>query len=190
MLDEGIALLGGLDASTLGVRSVCRSTGITERYFYEAFGTRDGFAHAVYDDIAERAQQALTTTFRHVRDAAYEHGEPVTATTMGLEGVTSYVRFVADQPEVGRALLLGPYREPALADRGLLHRPGFISVVGSTLPRDLDPTSRRLVATGLVGALITLSTEYVTGRLDVTRDELVTYCVRLIESAVRDPVTV
>ncbi|AUN39130.1 TetR/AcrR family transcriptional regulator [Tsukamurella tyrosinosolvens] len=183
MLDAGIALLGGPEAGALGVRAVCRSTGITERYFYEAFGTRDGFAHAVYDDIAHRTQDVLVRSVRQVYDAAAAAEAPITATAVAEAAVSGFVEFVVDRPDVGRILLLAPHREPALAERGLISMPAFFDVVAAALPSTVDETTRRLVAMGLVGALTTLFTEYIAGRLDVTRERLVAHCVRLIATA-------
>ncbi|NMD56903.1 MULTISPECIES: TetR/AcrR family transcriptional regulator [Tsukamurella] len=183
MLDAGIALLGGPEAGALGVRAVCRSTGITERYFYEAFGTRDGFAHAVYDDIAGRTQDVLVQGVRRAYDAAAAAEEPVTAVAVAEAAVVAFVEFVIDRPDVGRILLLAPYRESVLAERGLGSMPAFFDVVAAAMPGVVDGTTRRLVATGLVGALTTLFTEYIAGRLDVTRQQLVDHCVRLIATA-------
>lgn len=181
MLDAGIALLGGPEAGALGVRAVCRSTSITERYFYEAFGTRDGFAHAVYDDVSSRAHGALV---RGVSDAsASADGGTVSRAAVAEGAVTAFVEFVIDRPDIGRVLLLGPYREPSLAERGLGSMPGFFDVVAGAMPSSVDGTTRRLVAMGLVGALTTLFTEYIAGRLDVTRERLVDHCVRLVATA-------
>ncbi len=182
MLDAGIGLLGA-ESPALGVRAVCRSTGVTERYFYEAFGTRDGFAHAVYDDIAGRTQEVLIRGVRDAYEAAAAAGEPPTATSVAEATVTAFVEFVVDRPDVGRILLLGPYREPALAERGLGSMPAFFEVVAAALPGGVDGVTRRLVATGLVGALTTLFTEFISDRLDVTRERLVQHCVRLVATA-------
>ncbi|TWS20522.1 TetR/AcrR family transcriptional regulator [Tsukamurella asaccharolytica] len=184
MLDAGIALLGDPEAGALGVRAVCRTTGITERYFYEAFSTRDGFAHAVYDDVLSRAQDALV---RGVREAAegIPQGAAPDALAVAQGAVSGFVEFVVDQPDIGRVLLLGPYREPVLAERGLAGMPGFFDVVAASLPDSVDAITRRLVATGLVGALTTLFTEYIEGRLGVTREHLVDHCVRLVLTAPR-----
>ncbi len=182
MLDAGIALLGGPEAGALGVRAVCRSTSITERYFYEAFGTRDGFAHAVYDDVLGRAQDALIRGVREAADGIAEGAEP-DALAVAQGAVSAFVEFVVDRPDIGRVLLLGPYREPSLAERGLAGMPGFFDVVAASLPGSVDGITRRLVATGLVGALTTLFTEYIEGRLGVTREHLVDHCVRLVVTA-------
>lgn len=183
MLDAGIALLGSPESGALGVRAVCRSTGITERYFYEAFGTRDGFARAVYDDIAQRTQEVLVAGVHRAYERASAAGEPLNAVTVAEAAVLAFVEFVIDRPDVGRILLLAPYREPAVAERGLGSMPAFFDVVAGAMPAAVDATTRKLVATGLVGALTTLFTEFIAERLDVTREQLVHHCVRLVATA-------
>lgn len=173
MLDEGIALLGGQDAGSLGVRAVCRSTGITERYFYEAFGTRDDFARAIYDDVSDRAREALIGAVRGASDPA----------EMSAAAVAAFVELVVDNPNAGRVLLLAPYREAALAERGLSRMPDFFAVVAGALPPTVDDKTRSLVSIGLVGALTAVFTEYLSGRLEVSRDQLVEHCVLLVEAA-------
>lgn len=173
MLDAGIALLGGHEAGALGVRAVCRSTGITERYFYEAFGTRDEFARAVFDDVSDRAREALIGAVRGAADPA----------EMSQAAVAAFVELVIDHPEAGRVLLLAPYRETALAERGLNRMPDFFAVVAGAMPEHVDGKTRRMVAVGLVGALTSVFTEYLSDRLDVTREELVRHCVQLVATA-------
>ncbi|CAM5327243.1 Putative transcriptional regulator, TetR family OS=Tsukamurella paurometabola (strain ATCC 8368 /DSM / CCUG 35730 / CIP 100753 / JCM 10117 / KCTC 9821/ NBRC 16120 / NCIMB 702349 / NCTC 13040) OX=521096 GN=Tpau_0607 PE=4 SV=1 [Tsukamurella paurometabola] len=172
MLDAGVGLLGGPDGATVSVRAVCRSTGITERYFYEAFGNRDEFVRAVYDDVSHRAQDALRET---VRGTASLPDLPAAA-------VAAYVELVIDQPELGRVLLLAPYRETALAEYGRGHMAGFFDVVGAALPQNIDAQSRRLASVGMVGALTALFTEFLSGHLAVSREDLVSYCVDLLNT--------
>lgn len=170
MLDTGVALLGAPDGGTVSVRAVCRSTGITERYFYEAFGNRDDFVRAVYDDVSSRSQTAL---FEAVRGTSSAREVPGAA-------VTAFVELVVDHPDMGRVLLLAPYRETALAEYGLGHMPSFFAVVGATLPDDVDQAWRQMISVGVVGALTALFTEFLSGRLDASREELIAFCLDFI----------
>ena len=99
LITAGVALLGNRGGPTLTVRAVCRAAGLTERYFYEAFGTRDGFAHAVYDDIARRTQDVLVRSVRQVYDAAAAAEAPITATAVAEAAVSGFVEFVVDRPD-------------------------------------------------------------------------------------------
>lgn len=175
LLDVGIGLLGAEEAGAVNVRAVCRSTGITERYFYEIFGSRDDFARAVYDDVSARARDALL-------QAGLEGG---TVREMATRAVDAFVELMIDRPDMGRVLLLAPYREPAVASVSLGHMPDFFAVVDAAFPPGVGATQRRLASVALVGALTALFTQFLGGTLDpggldIDRDALVAYVVDLI----------
>lgn len=170
LLDAGIGLLGAEEAGAVNVRAACRSTGVTERYFYEIFGTRDGYVRAVYDDVSEQARQALI--------AAAAAGGDFRA--LATRAVDAFVELMIDRPDMGRVLLLAPYREPVLAELGLGHMPDFFAVVDAAFPDGMDAGDRRLGSIALVGALTSLFTQFLSGTLAVERDALVGYAVALI----------
>lgn len=60
LLDAGIAALGAIDGPALTIRTVCRSSGVSERNFYEEFGDRDDFVRAVYQDVLESVMRVVT----------------------------------------------------------------------------------------------------------------------------------
>lgn len=172
LLDAGIGLLGAEVAGAVNVRAVCRSTAITERYFYEIFGTRDDYVRAVYDDVSEQARDALLA-------AAALGGD---FRDLATRAVDAFVTLMIDRPDMGRALLLAPYREPAVAEAGLGHLPDFFAVVDAAFPGDVDERERRLSSVALVGALTSLFTQFLSDTLPVERDTLVGYCVDLLVS--------
>jgi AcrR family transcriptional regulator len=174
LLDAGVVLLGAQGGPAVNVRAVCRATGITERYFYELFGSRDDYVRAVYDDVSVRARDVLL---------AASEGHP-DIESMARAGVDAFVHLMIGDPDRGRVLLLAPYREPVLATEGLSHLPDFFGVVEMALPADLDEVSRRLTAVELVGALTALFTQFLGGALSVSRDRLVEHCVAMLLGAV------
>ena len=174
MLHAGVPLLGDPDGPVVNVRTVCRTTGITERYFYEAFGTRDEYVRMLYHEISENARRTLAgAVTEHLADGGDTDGLAVAA-------VTAFVELVIDTPQVGRALLLAPYRERALADYGLAHMADFFAVVAAAMPADVPELARRLASVSLVGALTAVFTEYLQGRLPADRQQLVDHCVLLV----------
>lgn len=174
LLDAGIGLLGAQEAGAVNVRAACRSTGVTERYFYEIFGTRDDYARAVYDDVSDQARDALL-------GAAAMGGD---FRDLATRAVDAFVTLMIDRPDMGRVLLLAPYREPAIAEVGLGHMPEFFAIVDAAFPDGLDGGQRRLTSVALVGALTSLFTQFLSGALPVERDALVGYCVDLIVDTV------
>ncbi|WP_131832982.1 TetR/AcrR family transcriptional regulator, partial [Mycobacteroides abscessus] len=88
LMAAGVRLLGLRPRPAVTVRAVCRSAGMTERYFYEHFSDRDTFVRAVYDHVGFRAIEALSG----VRSA--------------YEGVDAFARLMVDEPTMGRVLLI------------------------------------------------------------------------------------
>lgn len=166
LIAAGVAHLGGAHGPALTVRGVCRSAGLTERYFYESFTDRDEFVRAVYDDVCARAMAALTTA--NTPRAAVEQ----------------FVALMVDDPARGRVLLLAPEREPVLTRSGAEWMPSFIELVQRKLTRIGDPAQAAMVATGLIGALTALFTAYLNGRLTATREQFIDHCVEMLMSRV------
>jgi AcrR family transcriptional regulator len=170
MLDAGVGLLGAVEGGGVNVRAVCRSTGVTERYFYEIFGNRDDFVRAVYEDVNAQARVALV-------EAAASGGD---YRTLASAAVNAFVTLVIDSPEKGRVLMLAPYREQVLVELGLGHQPEFFELVARVFGDDVPDDVRRLISVELVGALTALFTQFLGGTLDVGRDRLVEHCVDML----------
>jgi AcrR family transcriptional regulator len=173
LLDAGVGLLGAIEGGAVNVRAVCRSTGVTERYFYEIFGNRDEFVRAVFEDVTAQARAAL--------EAAAESGGDYRA--LASAAVDAFVTLVIDSPDKGRVLMLAPYREQVLVEVGLGHQPEFFELVATVFEDDVPDDMRRLLSVELVGALTALFTQFLGGTLDVGRDRLVTHCVDMLVAA-------
>ncbi|MGE2836920.1 TetR/AcrR family transcriptional regulator [Mycobacterium sp. SMC-4] len=164
LIAAGIAALGDPERPGLTVRAVCRSAGLTERYFYESFTDRDDFVAAVYDEVCTAAMSALLKS-DSPRDA-----------------VERFVSLMVDDPTRGRVLLLAPEAEPVLARSGARWMPNFIELLQHKLTQITDPTVQAMIATGLIGALTALFTAYLDGRLAATREQFIDHCVELLLS--------
>ncbi|BBY81881.1 TetR/AcrR family transcriptional regulator [Mycolicibacterium pulveris] len=162
LVAAGVALLGSEEGPALTVRAVCRAAGLTERYFYESFADRDEFVRAVYDDVCARAMATLTTA------------------ETPREAVERFVELMVDDPAGGRVLLLAPEVEPVLVRSGAEWMPNFIELLQQKLTRITEPALAAMVATGLIGALTALFTAYLDGRLTVTREQFIDYCVGML----------
>jgi AcrR family transcriptional regulator len=167
LLDAGIEMLGDPKAPSVTVRAVCRTAGLTERYFYESFTDRDTFIRAVYGHVGELARAAIAGA--------------VPATSPEAP-VRAFVELVLDQPSVGRVLLLAPMSESAISGSGLALAPTFVSLVEAQLT-GLSEDDRHLVAVGVVGALTALFVGYLDGTVRTPREKFVAHCVRLVSSA-------
>jgi AcrR family transcriptional regulator len=164
LIAAGVQLLGGEHGPALTVRAVCRKAALTERYFYESFADRDEFVRAVYDDVCARAMNALTSA------------------KTPREAVEQFVELMVDDPVRGRVLLLAPAVEPVLTRSGAEWMPDFIELLQRKLSRIGDPVLQKMIATSLVGALSSLFTAYLNGRLGATREQFIDYCVNMLVS--------
>ncbi|KKW62167.1 TetR/AcrR family transcriptional regulator [Mycolicibacterium elephantis] len=162
LVSAGVALLGSEGGPALTVRAVCRAAGLTERYFYESFADRDEFVRAVYDDVCARAMSTLTTA------------------ETPREAVERFVELMVDDPARGRVLLLAPEVEPVLVRSGAEWMPNFIELLQQKLSRITEPALAAMAATGLIGALTALFTAYLDGRLTVSREQFIDYCVGML----------
>lgn len=165
LLAAGIVLLGSPGGPGLTVRAVCRTAGLTERYFYESFTDRDEFVAATYDEVC-------TTAMSTLRESASPR-----------DAVERFVALMVDDPARGRVLLLAPEAEPVLARSGARWMPSFIDLLQTKLTRITDPTTQAMIATGLIGALTALFTAYLDGRLTATREQFIDHCAELLLSA-------
>jgi AcrR family transcriptional regulator len=164
LIAAGVGLLGSEGGPALTVRAVCKAAGLTERYFYESFSDRDQFVGAVYDDVCAKAMSTLSSS------------------TTARDAVERFVALMVDDPTRGRVLLLAPAVEPVLTQSGADWMPSFIELLQHKLTRIADPAVQAMVATGLIGALTTLFTAYLNGRLAATREQFIDYCVDMLVS--------
>jgi AcrR family transcriptional regulator len=164
LIAAGVGLLGSEGGPVLTVRAVCKAAGLTERYFYESFSDRDQFVGAVYDDVCAKAMSTLSSS------------------TTARDAVERFVALMVDDPTRGRVLLLAPAVEPVLTQSGADWMPSFIELLQHKLTRIADPAVQAMVATGLIGALTTLFTAYLNGRLAATREQFIDYCVDMLLS--------
>jgi AcrR family transcriptional regulator len=170
LLAAGLDLLGAEHPAGLSVRAVCRHARLTERYFYESFVDRDELVGAVYDHVAEEAREALERAT----------GDLTRPADIARAAVESMVRLMLDDPRKGRVLLVAPLTEHQLTDRGLRALPMLLAMVRAQLSPEVSETDRDLIATGHVGALMSLFHAFLAGQLTVAREQFVEHCVRLL----------
>ncbi|MGZ4524734.1 MAG: TetR/AcrR family transcriptional regulator [Mycobacteriaceae bacterium] len=176
VLEAGTELLGTGGGTAVTVRAVCRTAGVSERYFYESFASRDELVGAVFDTLARELAECT-----HAEVSAADAEIAVRARTF----IASAVDFFAADTRRGRVLVREAMTEPALSERGLLAAPALLgSLVSDVVGRRLDDTSRSLTGAVLglgIGALIVA---WIDGQVAVERGVLIDHCARLIERSV------
>ncbi|AKP57607.1 transcriptional regulator [Mycobacteroides abscessus subsp. abscessus] len=166
LLDAGIAALGAIDGPALTIRTVCRSSGVSERNFYEEFGDRDDFVRAVYQDVLESVMRVVT-------EFAAEGDD------LETRAVETFIGATVDNPVYGRVLMVAPFTEPTLGSAGFAGSLAFASLAEKALIDIDDPGRRRFLSVSLVGAASGAIIDYLRGDLAISRDELIDYISRM-----------
>ncbi|SDI87065.1 transcriptional regulator, TetR family [Frankineae bacterium MT45] len=177
LLAAALQLFGTEGSQAVTVRSVCRATKLTDRYFYESFANREELVLAVYDQVLDEASDALTRAVQQPNDDPVE---------VARAAVDAFVAVLADDRRKGRILLLEPQADLTLRRRGLARMPTFEGLIRAQLDTAATtPHAAELGASALVGALSNLFIGWLEGTLTVTREELVDYCVALLLAGLR-----
>ncbi|WP_235900419.1 TetR/AcrR family transcriptional regulator [Lolliginicoccus suaedae] len=177
-MDTALDLIGENGCAAVTVRSLCRASGLTDRYFYESFPNRDTLLVELYEQVAAEAHDALVTA---VPGTARED-EQIRA------AVEEFVRLTIDDPRKGRLLLVEPLSEPALNGLSIATVPRFTKLVLHQLPHELGRTKRALIATGLAGSLGAIFLSWLSGQLKASRQEIIDHCVEILLAATRTDV--
>lgn len=150
LIEAGIKVIGrdGYRATT--VRSVSAEAGLTERYFYEAFGDREALLGAVYSHLVEQLQQQIAATLMSSRLK-----NPEEIVRLGLHEFFAALR--AD-PNVARILLfevLGVSPEVTrLTQTAIDDFARIIRTMALALNVRIGRNEEQLLTAGLVGSVV------------------------------------
>ena len=170
LLDAGLELFGTRGFASTGIREVCREAGLTDRYFYESFGSREELFRAVFDQLTDE----LFTAVAEAVVAVEPKPEPQLRAAIG-----TFIRMLADDPRKPRIVF---------ADTGGEHMKQtlrrFQALVEATAQQHgvRDP---ELLALALVGTLERVVVEWQDGELDRDVDEIVHDVARLFLALIK-----
>lgn len=166
---------GGLAAVT--VSAVCDRAGLIRRYFYESFGDRDALLDAAFDQFAT---EAAVEIFGAAAAAPAEPRERLrVAFTAAIDALTT-------QPGLGRM-----WAEMATDDTMMRHRMALTRKVAELSgqyahlvfgPNAYDDSRARMAVLFVVGGCAEIVLNWLTGRLDVEREDVIETCTDLLLS--------
>ncbi|MFS3127213.1 TetR/AcrR family transcriptional regulator [Nocardioides sp. Bht2] len=171
LLEAGVLLLAEGGTAAFTVRAVCRVTGLSERYFYEHFLSRDQLVYASFDIVAEEVSAMLTEAVA---------GAPKDPEGFARAAVAAVIKATIDEPSRGRVLFLAPADDSMLRSRGDIVGHALVAMLRDQIPASRSSGHRDLVASSLAGALAYTFRGYVAGTLEVTRKEFSEHCVQLL----------
>lgn len=179
LIAAGIELMGTVGYEATTVRAVCTEASLTERYFYESFENREALLAAVYESLIEEANRRTLAAAERALAVAEntENRDPV---ALAREAFTAFFVFNED-PRVARILMrevLGVSPRIDALYRGAMDR--FAALLVAFAGWD-DPDAR-LVADGLIGAVVFIVTRWHLDGYVLPRDRVVGSVLRLVEA--------
>lgn len=178
LIEAGLEVIGTKGWSGTTVQSVCRTAGLTERYFYEAFSDRDALLIAVYDHVVDEAAAAV---LQAIATAPRDFRRTVRAViTAGVELLTSDPRkgrLIAVEAAVHETLQLRR-REAVRAQAELLTQ-----LTAEFFGKRADPADTHLNALGALGAVTEIGSAYLAGWVDIPKDRLIDHLTGMVVAA-------
>jgi AcrR family transcriptional regulator len=177
LIAAALDVVGECGVRAFTMTAVCRAAGLTERYFYESFASREDLLEALFDGVAADAL-----------DLAVRAAEPVPAAHLEARvraAIGATTTLLGEDHRVARL-----YREaighPELAGR----RQDTVAAFAALLDRliiDAHPALRRedlrLSTVVLTGGVMDAVGSWLDGRLDADVDALLHRCARLVVAA-------
>lgn len=160
LLDAALDVIGERGFSSMTVKGVCQTAGLTERYFYESFDNRDALLAELY--------QTQTESLRRTMYRALE--KPVTGADQFVRnGLGAFFDFVQHQPAAARLVLFEVLAVNREIDQ-LYYRAmeDFATLIQQLAHRQQiakipDPADEGMVYAGLVGAVVQIAQRWVLG---------------------------
>lgn len=168
--NAALDLIGERGWQDATMTEICRTAGLTERYFYESFKSRD----ELYVSLIEQLGQQLLARVLSAVDPAATPRERVQASAVAV------VEFLVGDPRRGRVALVEGAGSPELERR----RRQIVMGLGDAIAEhwsaflgqdDVPLAQRTLIATAIAGSVAALITRRLDGTLDLDDDALAAF---------------
>jgi AcrR family transcriptional regulator len=169
LLEAALDLIGEAGAGAVTMRAVCRRAGLTDRYFYESFTSRDDLLDVLYRLVADDFRAPMTA-FAATADPARDR-----------ELASVLVDKVLADPRKSRLFLVEPYSSTGLGQTTISVMPTFTRLIQDHLFTDIaDPMRRRMAAVTMASGNAGLFAAWLNGSLRADRDQVVDHLVEVI----------
>lgn len=168
LVDATVAVLAGGESRTT-MTAICAQAGLTERYFYESFASRDDALVAALDAVSD---EIAATAVRAVADASGDPAARVRA------AIAAFVGLVVAEPDKGRVAVIESTANPALRARRHLLLGGFADLMAREAAalygdRAWPPDRARVHGLVFVAGFAELVASWLTDEGELTADELI-----------------
>lgn len=169
LLDAALSVWSDPGQSTT-MTAVCRTAGLTERYFYESFSGLDEVLSAVVEEVATEIE---TTTLAAAEAAGSDPAARITA------AVSAFVGLLVTDPRKGRVAIIEAAALPGLRARRTQLLRHFAHLAAEEAQHH---AARRhedeLAGLLFIGGMAEVVTAWLDGVLDVAPDEVVATAAR------------
>ena len=178
LVDAAVELYGTRGYAATGVKDICRTAGLTDRYFYESFPTQGDLFIAAFRHVTGTLLEQV---------AAAVAAAPPAPEVQARAAIESFVRALVADRRIARVLFL-----EAAAVGGDVEREvrasvrRFADLIATTARPYLPDVPDHLVTMGalsLVGAIQYVLTEWLDGHLEAGVDEMTEYFVDMLLTA-------
>lgn len=151
------------------MRAVCRRANLTDRYFYESFGSRDELLDVLYRQVAEEFLEPMTA-FAVADDPSRDRA---------LSEIL--VDKVLEDPRKSRLFLVEPYSSTGLGQTTIAVMPAFTRLIQDHLFTEIgDPVRRRLAAVTMASGNAGMFSAWLNGSLRATREQIIDHLVAML----------
>ncbi|GAA1923049.1 TetR/AcrR family transcriptional regulator [Nocardioides marmoribigeumensis] len=177
LLEAALDLLGGDPPAAATMTAVCERAGLTERYFYESFRSRDELLVALLDQVAGEVLSATVAVLD-------EEGGADVLVRRGLEAL---VAVLGGDPRKGRFALVTSLEVPVLRERRAVLLTDFEHLLAERTRRLYGDRAwvapdDRIEALLFVGGLAELLAAWLAGTVPATREQVVAAAARHYEA--------
>lgn len=182
LVTAGLKTFGGMGYKAATVRQVCAEAGLTERYFYESFTSKDDLFLAVYARCVDRVGVALIAALEAADDTAEAKARAL---------LEAYFGELQKDPLFARVLLievlsLGPELEHVYREAMGLFTDHLQAEASVLLPRESVAEGRaEIAAAGIVGAIVHVAMRWVISNFERPREEVLRGLLDLLIAASR-----
>jgi AcrR family transcriptional regulator len=166
----GIETFGKQGYARTGIRAVCCAAGLTERYFYESFESKEDLLIAVYRMIIEEQTKEYLAIL----------AQPgITPRDMIRQGIHVFYAKLRDDPRRARVQFFEVLGVSPRVDNEYLTAMGMMAdmitgITKTVIPgAKLDGPSDWIIPTGIAGSMVHIAIKWVLNGYDVPLDDLV-----------------
>ncbi len=180
LLEAGYDEVGANGVAKLTMTAVCERAGLTQRYFYEHFRSRDDLLAALFDNVFDEFFERM--------HAAVE-AEALDLLRRARATMTVFVDFFGSDPRKARMFgeAIGSEAVAARKAASVRRLAEYAALQANTIHGPFDKreqTRVMLAALIIVGGQADVSAQWVTGNIDLPREEFIDEVAQLFVVAV------